>query len=51
MRQAWAATEAAALKTDVVPVPGELSLLGSLVVTMEKSEENVLYRAYSVKGR
>lgn len=39
------------LKTDVVPVAGELSLLGSLVVTMEKGEENALYRAYSVKGR
>lgn len=37
MHQAWAATEAVALKTDVVPVP-----VGSLVVTMEKSKENML---------
>lgn len=37
VHQAWAATEAVALKTDVVPIP-----VGSLVVTMEKSKENML---------
>lgn len=42
VHQAWAATEAVALKTDVVPVPVGLSLVGSLVVTTEKSKENML---------
>lgn len=51
MRQTWAATEAVALKTDMVPVPVELSLVGNLVVTMEKGKENMLYRAAAREGR